>query len=387
MSSARRIVVKIGSALLTRGGQGLDADIIAGWAEQCARNIAQGHRVAIVSSGAIVEGMWRLGWKRRPDTLHELQAAAAVGQMGLVGAWESGFQRHGLHTAQMLFTHEDFSDRRRYLNIRTSLRTLLQVGTVPVVNENDCVATDEIRLGDNDTLAGLVANLMEADELHILTDQTGLHTADPTRDPNAELVRQARSDDPTLDRMAGPGGPLGRGGMATKLTAARFAARSGTVTRIVSGREPEVLVRLVAGEEIGTRLDPGTAPLAARKRWLAGQVQVSGRLILDDGAVRVLREAGRSLLPVGVTRVEGDFARGAIVVCADREGREIARGLVNYGAEDSRSIMGKPSSAIMAQLGFVHEPELIHRDNMVLIDARREEGDGADDASPSPVAP
>ncbi len=364
-----RIVVKIGSALLTDEGRGLDQAAIGGWAAQTAVNLGRGHRVVVVSSGSIAEGVRRLGWTRRPDTLHEQQAAAAVGQMGLVQAWERGFEAHGLRTAQLLLTHDDIAHRRRYLNARTSLRTLLDLGVVPVVNENDSVATDEIRLGDNDTLAGLVANLMEADELHILTDRDALYTADPARDPLATPVRRASSEDPALDAMAGPGGGLGRGGMFTKLAAARLAARSGTATVIASGREPEVLVRLAAGEELGTRLDPGAAPLAARKRWLAGQVQVAGRFVIDDGAARVLRESGRSLLPVGVTKVEGRFGRGAIVACVDGEGREVARGLANYGADEARAIMGGPSDAIASRLGYTREPELIHRDDLVLIDA------------------
>ena len=362
-----RIVVKIGSSLITSDGRGLDTDAIDGWASQIARNVERGHRVVLVSSGAIAEGIRRLGWSRRPDALHNLQAAAAMGQMGLAQAWESGFRRHDLHAAQMLFTHDDFSNRRRYLNARTSLRTLLGLGVVPIVNENDSVATDEIRLGDNDTLAGLVANLMEADELHLLTDRNGLFTADPAIDPAAKVIPCAAAGDASLDGMAGPGGVWGRGGMVTKLAAARLAARSGTATVIASGHEPGVLRRLARGERIGTRLEPDAAPLAARKRWLAGQVQVSGSLVIDDGAVRVLRESGRSLLPVGVTKVEGRFARGEIVSCVDRDGQEVARGLVNYGADESRSIMGRPSGSITDRLGYAHEPELIHRDNLVLI--------------------
>ena len=365
----KRIVVKIGSSLVTNDGKGLDTDAINGWASQIAANVAGGHRVVLVSSGAIAEGLRRLGWRRRPSALHELQAAAAMGQMGLARAWEGGFRSHDLHAAQLLFTHDDIAHRGRYLNARTSLRTLLDLGVVPIVNENDSVATDEIRLGDNDTLAGLVANLMEADELHLLTDRNGLHTADPAIDPRAKPIRRAAAGDPGLDRLAGPGGTWGRGGMVTKLAAARLAARSGTTTFIASGQEPGVLIRLAAGEAIGTRLDPDTAPLAARKRWLAGQIQVSGSLVIDDGAVRVLRESGRSLLPIGVTGVEGRFARGEIVSCVDRDGREVARGLVNYGADESRSIMGRPSASITERLGYTHEPELIHRDNMVLVGA------------------
>jgi glutamate 5-kinase len=365
-AGGRCIVVKIGSALLTNDGQGIDHDALGGWADQIAALMREGTAVTLVSSGSIAEGMRRLGWRRRPRAIHELQAAAAVGQMGLVQSYESRFQRHGMHSAQKLLTHEDIAQRDRYLNARGTLRTLMRLGVVPVVNENDTVSTEEIRLGDNDTLAGLVANLLEADSLYILTDQRGLHTADPRRDPAAELVAEGRIGDPALWAMAGPSGTFGRGGMRTKLKAAELAARSGTTTTIASGREPEVLVRLARGEAIGTRLVPSQAPMAARKRWLAGQVKVSGRLVLDPGAVGVLRVQGRSLLPVGVRAVAGSFARGAIVACVDDGGREVARGLVNYGAEEIREIMGLPSSGIEARLGYLREPELIHRDNLVL---------------------
>jgi len=367
LGASRRWVIKIGSALLTNEGQGLDREAIAAWSGQMAGLLAEGRELVLVSSGAVAEGMCRLGWTRRPHALHELQAAAAVGQMGLIQAWESCFQKHGRHTAQILLTHEDLADRRRYLNARSTLRTLLDLDVVPVVNENDTVATDEIRFGDNDTLAALVANLVEADLLVILTDQQGLFEADPRQDPEAALVESADADDPALERMAGGGGVLGRGGMITKVRAARRAARSGASTLIVSGREPDVLARVAQGEALGTLLRPAREPIAARKQWLAGQLAVRGCLLLDEGAVEVLTRSGRSLLPVGVTGVEGQFARGELVSCLAPDGREVARGLVNYGADEARRIIGHPSSKIESLLGYVDEPELIHRDNLVIL--------------------
>ena len=361
-------VVKIGSALLTNQGRGLDRGSIRLWVDQVADLRTAGVDVVLVSSGSIAEGMSRLGMRRRPEALFELQALAAVGQMGLIQVYESCFQAHGTHTAQILLTHEDVAHRGRYLNARSTLRALLRFGVVPVVNENDTVATHEIRLGDNDTLAGMVANLVEAELLVILTDQPGLLSADPRLSPEAELVARGYAGDPALDAMAGEGGQLGRGGMRTKLKAAALAARSGTATRIVSGRETDVLVRLHGGEDLGTLLEPRTSRLAARKQWLAGLQSVAGRLSLDAGACKVLREAGRSLLAVGVCRVEGQFSRGEIVACMDPEGREIARGMVNYDADETRRIMGQPSTRIAELLGYVDEPELIHRDNLVLID-------------------
>jgi glutamate 5-kinase len=367
-SECRRWVVKIGSALLTDNGRGLAVTAIDSWVEQIAELRQQGREMLLVSSGAVAEGMTRLGWARRPHALYELQAAAAVVQMGLVQAYESRFQRFGLHTAQVLLTHDDLADRQRYLNARSTLRTLLRLGVVPVVNENDTVATEEIRFGDNDTLAALVANLVEADLLVLLTDQSGMYDRDPRRDAQAALLTEARAGDTALESMAGAAsGTLGRGGMLTKVRAAARAARSGALTVIASGREEKVLQRLAAGEALGTRLLPSTAPLAARKQWLAGRLQVRGHLTLDDGAVAVLRTAGRSLLPVGVTRVEGDFERGDLVVCRAPGGDEIARGLVNYSAEESRRIIRQPSHRIEEILGYVDEPELIHRDNLVLM--------------------
>ena len=368
MSASRRYVVKVGSSLVTNRGAGLDATAIARWAAQIAQLRRSDIDVILVSSGAIAEGMQRLGWTRRPGTMHELQAAAAVGQMGLVQVYESCFRQHGLRTAQVLLTHADLADRQRYLNARSTLLTLLSMGIIPVINENDTVVTDEIRFGDNDTLASLVTNLIEADCLVILTDQHGLYTSDPRRDAGATLVRKATAGDPALERMAGgTGSEFARGGMLTKLLAAKRAARSGARTVIASGHEPEILQRLAAGEEIGTMLEAQTTPLAARKQWLADHVQVAGQLRLDPGAARALLARGKSLLPVGVKTVEGDFERGAVVACLDPEGREIARGLVNYGAQESRRIAGRASSEIEAILGYVDEPELIHVDNLVLL--------------------
>lgn len=364
----RRLIVKIGSSLLTSGGRGLDHAAIGRWVEQMARVRNQGIAVVLVSSGSVAEGMARLGWKNRPHRLNELQAAASVGQMGLVQAYESLFQRHGLHTAQILLTHEDLSNRERYLNARSTVLTLLHLGVIPVINENDTVATEEIRFGDNDTLAALVANAIEADLLIILTDQAGLFERNPVVDPSAPLVHQACINDPRLDAMVGDSqSGLGRGGMITKLRAARIAARSGTATVIACGREIDVVPRVIAGENLGTFLAPDISPLIARKRWLAGQLKLKGRLHIDAGAERMLREAGKSLLPIGVTAVEGDFQRGDLVACINPEGHEVARGLVNYNADESRLILRRPSSRIEDILGYVDEPELIHRDNLVLI--------------------
>jgi glutamate 5-kinase len=364
---ARRCVVKIGSALLTNSGQGLDLPAISGWVAQIAELCAQGREVVLVSSGAVAAGMQRMGYKSRPHALHELQAMAAIGQMGLVQIYESAFQRHSLHTAQVLLTHDDLAHRQRYLNARSTLRTLLAFGVVPVINENDTVATEEIRFGDNDTLAALVANLVEAELLVILTDQAGLFDKDPRQAADAKLVSEGKAGDPELEAMAGGSGALGRGGMRTKLTAAAKAARSGAATVIVSGREPNVLPRVLQGESIGTYLEPAQGRLVARKQWLAGHLQVRGRLLLDAGAAKVLREAGRSLLPVGVTGVEGSFSRGEIVACLGPDGKEVARGLVNYSADETVRIMGRPSDKIESILGYVDEPELIHRDNIVLV--------------------
>jgi glutamate 5-kinase len=365
---ARRWVVKLGSALLTRDGRGLDVPAIDAWAAQCVQLCQRGVEVVIVSSAAVAEGMNRLGLHERPESLNALQALAAVGQMGLVHVYEQVFQAHGRHTAQVLLTHEDVADRRRYLNARSTLRTLLEFGVTPIINENDTVATSELRFGDNDTLAGLVSNLVEAETLVILTDQAGLYTADPRRDPAAQLVRSGRAGDPELEALAGPGSTLGRGGMQTKLRAAALAARSGTGTFIVSGREERVLLRLLEGDCTGTWLAPASAPLAARKQWLAGQVRTRGALVLDDGAVAVLRRSGRSLLAVGIQAVQGRFGRGEVVSCRSAQGEEIARGLVNYDASEVERVLGLPSEQISQRLGYVREPEVIHRDNLVVLE-------------------
>jgi glutamate 5-kinase len=368
LGSAPRWVVKIGSSLITSDGRGLNLKAIHEWSEQIATLREAGKEIVLVSSGAVAEGMGRLGWRKRPQALHELQAAAAVGQMGLVQAYESHFQRHGIHSAQVLLTREDLADRGRYLNARTTLRTLLGLRAVPVVNENDTVATDEIRFGDNDTLAALVTNLVEAQLLIILTDQPGLFEQDPRSLADAKCLDTAQAFDPILERFAGPSTTeLGRGGMVTKLYAARRAARSGAATLIASGREAQVLQRVAQGEPLGTLLLPSEEPLAARKQWIANQLKAKGTVVLDTGAARVLRERGSSLLPVGVTAVQGAFVRGEMVACLDTHGREVARGLVNYKADEARRIMGKPSGAIKSVLGYVAEPELIHRDNLVLV--------------------
>jgi glutamate 5-kinase len=368
LGAAQRWVIKIGSAMITNDGQGLDNFSIDAWVAQMAELHQAGREVLLVTSGAVAEGMRRLGWARRPTVLADLQAAAAVGQMGLVQAWESAFERHGIQTAQILLTHEDASDRQRYLNIRNTLRTLLRLRVVPVINENDTVAFEEIRFGDNDTLGALVANLVEAELYVILTDQQGLYDKNPREFPDARLIHEGRAGDAALEAMAGGGtGSLGSGGMMTKLHAATRAARSGAFTLLAWGRELEVLRRVAAGAELGTLLRPSQSPLAARKQWLAVQLQVRGRLHLDAGAVRALRVAGKSLLPVGVTAVEGKFNRGDLVACLDPNGTEVARGLVNYDTEDALSLIGKTTHRIEALLGHVDDQELIHRDNLVLV--------------------
>jgi glutamate 5-kinase len=368
LAAAARIVVKVGSSLVTNDGRGLDHAAVARWAGEIAAQKRAGKEIVLVSSGAIAEGMQRLGWITRPRAIHDLQAAAAVGQMGLVQAYEAAFAKYDLHTAQVLLTHEDLADRRRYLNARTTLTTLLALGVIPIINENDTVTTDEIRFGDNDTLAALVTNLIEADLLVLLTDQDGLYTRDPRKDAAATLVRTARAGDPALEVMAGDAGTaIGRGGMLTKVLAAKRAARSGASTVIASGREIGVLTRLAAGEAIGTTLVADTTSLAARKQWLADHVRLAGTLTLDAGAVRALARDGKSLLPIGVVAVNGTFERGEVVGCIAPDGSEIARGLINYGSQETARILRKPSSEIESILGYVDEPELIHRDNLVLL--------------------
>jgi glutamate 5-kinase len=366
--AARRIVVKVGSTLVTNNGRGLDRAAIGRWAEQLAALRREGKEVLLVSSGAIAEGMQRLGWTKRPHQIHELQAAAAVGQMGLAQVYESSFASHQLGSAQILLTHADLADRVRYLNARSTLYTLLELGIVPVINENDTVVTDEIKFGDNDTLGALVTNLVEADVLVILTDQAGLFSADPRRDPSAQLVREGRAGDPNLEAMAGgAGSELGRGGMLTKVLAAKRAATSGAHTIIASGREPDVLARLASGEAIGTLLRARVATLSARKQWMADHLQLAGQLVLDEGAARALASGGKSLLPIGVLEVRGDFTRGEVVSCLDAQDAEIARGIVNYSSTEARRIARRPSSEIESILGFVEESELIHRDNLVVL--------------------
>ncbi len=367
IASARRVVVKVGSSLVTNEGRGLDLDAITRWAAQIAAVHGLGKQVLLVSSGAIAEGMQRLGWTRRPHQIHELQAAAAVGQMGLAQAYEARFGALGLRTAQVLLTHADLADRARYLNARSTLFTLLELDVVPVINENDTVVTDEIKFGDNDTLAALVTNLVEADALVILTDQAGVFSADPRRDPAATLIAEARAGDPYLETIAGGAGSgIARGGMMTKILAAKRAARSGAHTVIASGREPDVLTRLAHGERIGTQLTAAMPVLTARKQWLADHLQLKGRVVVDEGAARALRADGKSLLPIGVVEVHGEFARGDVIACVDRDGREIARGLVNYSSSETRLIARRPTGEIESILGFIEEPELIHRDNLVL---------------------
>ena len=368
VASARRIVVKVGSSLVTNEGRGVDAEAIANWSRQLAALARQGRELVMVSSGAIAEGMKRLGWTTRPKELHELQAAAAVGQMGLVQMYETLLRAEGMASAQVLLTHADLADRERYLNARSTLLTLLGLQVIPVINENDTVVNDEIKFGDNDTLGALVANLIDADALIILTDQKGLYTADPRKDSAATFVHEALAGDPELERMAGgAGSSLGRGGMITKILAAKRAAGSGASTVIAWGREPDVLVRLAHGEAIGTALIAATPKLAARKQWMADHLQLRGTLIVDAGAAKKVRDEGKSLLPIGVIDVQGDFHRGDVIAVRGPEGAEIARGLANYSSAEARLISRKPSTDFERWLGYSAEPEMIHRDNLVLV--------------------
>ena len=367
LKQARRWVVKIGSALLTANGQGLDQQAMHSWVAQMAALAKQGIELVLVSSGAVAEGMVRMGLNARPDSLNDLQACAAIGQMGLVQAYESHFREHGCQTAQILLTHEDLADRQRYLNARSTLTTLIQWRVIPVINENDTVATDEIRFGDNDTLAALVANLVDAEVLIILTDQDGMFDRDPRHNSNAILLPEVRAMDETLFAMAGGGGALGRGGMITKVRAARFAARSGCATVIASGRSENILQRLALGETLGTLLLPDDDRFTARKQWLASHLQTAGRVVLDAGAVKAITEQGRSLLPVGIKSVDGGFGRGEVVECVDESGKQIALGLANYNAEETKLIIGVSSDKITSLLGYINDEEFIHRDNIAIV--------------------
>ncbi len=367
LREAQRIVVKVGSSLVTNEGRGLDEEAIGEWCRQLAALARDGREVVMVSSGAIAEGMKRLGWNTRPHEVHELQAAAAVGQMGLAQMYETKLRENGLGSAQVLLTHADLADRERYLNARSTLLTLLKLRVLPVINENDTVVNDEIKFGDNDTLGALVANLVEADALIILTDQKGLYTADPRKDPSATFVHEARAGDPALEVMAGgAGSSIGRGGMITKILAARRAAGSGASTVIAWGREPGVLIRLAQGEAIGTLLTARTPKQQARKQWMADHLQLRGAVSVDDGAARKLLQEGKSLLPIGMTAVQGDFSRGDVIAVRDSAGQEIARGLANYASAEARLLCRRPSGDFEALLGYAAEPEMVHRDNLVL---------------------
>jgi glutamate 5-kinase len=368
LGGARRIVVKVGSSLVTNEGRGVDAEAIGNWSRQLAALAQQGREVVMVSSGAIAEGMKRLGWTTRPKHLPELQAAAAVGQMGLVHMYESKLREHGMASAQVLLTHADLADRERYLNARSTLLTLLSLKVIPVINENDTVVNDEIKFGDNDTLGALVANLVEADALVILTDQRGLYSADPRKEPAARFIDLATAGDPVLEAMAGgAGSSIGRGGMITKVLAAKRAAGSGASTVIAWGREPDVLLRLAAGEAIGSALVAGTPKLAARKQWMVDHLQLRGAVVVDDGAAARLRDDGKSLLPIGMVEVQGDFARGDVIAVRTLTGADVARGLANYSSAEARLIARKASAQIEIQLGYANEPEMIHRTNLVLV--------------------
>ena len=367
VADSRRWVIKIGSALITENGRGLNLQAIQSWAEQIAKLRKAGKEILLVSSGAVAEGMARIGWKQRPHALHELQAAAALGQMGLIQHFESCFKQHNIHTAQVLLTHEDLCNRQRYLNARSTLKTLLELGAIPIINENDTVATDEIRFGDNDTLGALVCNLVAADTLVLLTDQQGLFDKDPRYNDDAKLISESNASNRDLLSMAGEGGALGQGGMRTKITAAQRAARSGTNTIIASGTEENILQKIAHSEAVGTLLAADNEPISARKQWLANQLKISGKLYLDAGASKAIQQSGVSLLAVGVRKVEGNFQRGEVVSCINSEGSEIARGLVNYDASESQKIKGETSEKFEIILGYVDEAEMIHRDNLVLL--------------------
>lgn len=368
LRDARRLVVKVGSSLVTNEGKGLDEQAIGEWSRQLGALVRDGRELVMVSSGAIAEGMKRLGWSVRPKEVHELQAAAAVGQMGLAHMYENKLRENGLRSAQVLLTHADLADRERYLNARSTLLTLLGLGVLPVINENDTVVNDEIKFGDNDTLGALVANLVDADALVILTDQKGLYTADPRKNPDATFVHEAQAGDPALELMAGgAGSSIGRGGMLTKILAAKRAAGSGASTVIAWGREPDALMRLARGEAIGTLLVADTAKHQARKRWMADHLQLRGAVIVDEGAARKVRGEGKSLLPIGMTAVEGDFSRGDVIAIRDAAGVELARGLANYAAAEARLLCRRSSTDIEGLLGYSAEPEMIHRDNLVLM--------------------
>ena len=367
IKSTKRWVIKIGSALITDNGCGLKHDNLDNWVNQISTLRERGIDIVIVSSGAVAEGLTRLNWKNRPNIIHKLQAAAAVGQMGLIQAYETCFQKYNKQTAQVLLTHDDISNRTRYLNARTSLNTLLQLGVVPIVNENDTVATDEIRFGDNDTLAGLVANLIDAELLVLLTDQNGLYTSDPRKDSSVELIEQAKADDESLEKYAGDSSNYGRGGMLTKLKAASIASKSNTQTIIASGNESSILLKIANSEKVGTLLTTSEDTLQAKKQWLANQAYLKGRVTIDSGAVTAIIKSGKSLLPIGVKSITGEFKRGEIISCIDLDGKEIARGLSNYDSKQATSIMGKSSEEIGELLDCKDEDELIHRDNMILI--------------------
>lgn len=367
LSLSRRILIKIGSSLLTNHGAGLDLASMQSWASQMASLQREGCQLLLVTSGSVAEGMVRLGWKSRPKNIAELQAAAAVGQMGLIQAWETAFKKEGLNSAQILLTHDDLADRKRYLNARSAINTLLKLGVVPIINENDTVATEEIRFGDNDSLGALVTNLVEVDTLVLLTDQDGLLDADPKLNPNAKLISQALAHDASLLEVAGDGGVLGRGGMFTKVRAARLAARSGAKTVIMGGKIEDSIQRLFKGEDLGTLLLPEHNPITARKRWLAGHLQEKGTLVLDAGATQAVQAQGKSLLPIGVKEVKGRFVRGELVVCEDEFGNRLAKGLVNYSASEAKLLAGQSSENIASILGYIEAKELIHRDNLVII--------------------
>ncbi len=366
LKACKRIVVKIGSSLLTANGQGLDLEAISHWAKQIVDLHHAGHEMILVTSGAVAEGMVRMKLPHRPTDLPSLQACAAIGQMGLIQTWSSVLDRHHIKTAQVLLTHDDLTDRRRYLNSCDALQQLIDWHVIPVINENDTVSTDEIRFGDNDTLAAMVAGQVHADLLIILTDQQGMFDADPRSNPEAKLLSTVRALDETLFEMAGGSGTLGTGGMLTKVRAARLAAKSGCPTLIASGESDRVLARLMAGELLGTLFITDDDRMTAHQQWLAAHLQTAGRLVIDDGAVNAIKTQHRSLLPVGVKAIEGHFDRGDVVECVDRQGKRIAVGRVNFSSRSAELVKGLASDKVYQVLGEARSLEMIHRNHMAI---------------------
>jgi glutamate 5-kinase len=368
LKKVRRVVVKIGSSLISSKRHGLDEKRLAAYASEAARLRKSGREIVLVSSGAIVSGLEKLGVRDRPKGLREKQAAAAVGQCRLMWAYEKSFDARGLKVGQVLLTQEDLRDRKRFLNSRNTLSTLLELGVIPIINENDTVAVEEIQFGDNDHLAASVAHLVDADLLIILSDVEGLYTENPRRNPEARLISTIAEITPEIEaRAETTAGEEGVGGMASKILAAKKVAALGVPTVIASGREPRVLSRILQGDSIGTIVLPRDQRLNSRKHWIAHTLPSKGRLVLDDGAVEAIVRRGKSLLPAGIRGVEGRFEAGDAVTCADRTGREVAKGLINYASPEMTRIQGAHTADLQKILGRKDYDEAIHRDNLVIL--------------------